>query len=199
MKSLSTLQISDTDEQITDADLLSSIAQGDETAVIALYDRYHRVLFGLIVRILHNHAESEDLLQEVFVQVWQKAQNFDQERGKAFTWLMTITHCRAIDRLRFLRTRTRTTEKVKASKPLYTDSKIEHNLILQNRQKMVRTALSQLPEKERELLLMAYFAGHTQQEIAEQTNIPLGTVKTRMRMGMMKLRETLNADSHIWL
>lgn len=195
MKSLNILQIPETEAQITDADLLSSIAQGDETALTALYDRYCRVLFGLIIRILRNHAEAEDVLQEVFVQVWQKAHNFDGERGKAFTWLMIITHSKAIDRLRFLKTRTCTIEKLKTSKLHYNDQEFEQNLILRQRRKHVRKALNQLPENQRSLLLMAYIEGYAQAEIAEQTNIPLGTVKTRMRIGMTKLRETLNVDS----
>ncbi len=125
MKSLPTLQVHDTKAQIIDAVLLASIAQGDENALIACYDRYNRVLFGLIVRILYNRAESEDVLQEVFVQVWQQAKNYDEERGKAFSWLATMTHSKTIDRLSYLKIRSQTKEKIKANKPLYIDSKIE--------------------------------------------------------------------------
>ncbi|HYP49678.1 MAG TPA: sigma-70 family RNA polymerase sigma factor, partial [Pyrinomonadaceae bacterium] len=120
------------------------------------------------------------------------------ERGKAFTWLVTIARCRAIDRLRYLKTRTLTIEKSKASRPLYTDYRFEQNLFLRGRQKQVRTALSQLPENQSSLLLMAYFEGYSQQEIADRTKIPLGTIKTRMRVGMTKLRETLSVDSSNW-
>lgn len=187
------------DENCSDADLISRISKSDEAALALLYDRYRTILFGLLFRILRNRSEAEDILQEVFVQLWQQAKHFDKDRGKAFNWLVTITHSRAIDRLRFLKTRTLATEKHITGKLLYTDSKIEQNLILQGRQKLVRTALNRLPENQRSLLLMAYFDGYSQQEISEQVKIPLGTVKTRMRMGMIKLRETLNADSTIWL
>jgi RNA polymerase sigma-70 factor (ECF subfamily) len=185
-------------EQSDEADLIHRISNHDEAALALLYDRYRTILFGLLMRILNNRAEAEDVLQDVFVQVWQQAQSFNVERGKAFTWLVTITRCRAIDRLRYLKTRTLTTEKVKASNPLYTDSKIEQNLFLRGRQIVVRTALSQLPENQSSLLLMAYFEGYSQQEIADRTKIPLGTVKTRMRVGMTKLRETLTVDSSNW-
>lgn len=186
-------------EQTSDADLIRRISNNDEAALALFYDRYRKILFGLLVRILNNRAEAEDILQEVFVQVWQQAKSFDAERGKVFTWLLTITRCRAIDRLRFLKTRTLAAERAGANKPLYIDSKIEQNLILRKRQMVVRTALSGLPENQRSLLLMAYFDGYSQTEIAERANVPLGTVKTRMRMGMTKLRETLNADSINWL
>ena len=185
-------------EQSDGADLIQRISNQDEAALALLYDRYRTILFGLLMRILNNRTEAEDILQEVFVQVWQQAQSFDAERGKAFTWLVTITRCRAIDRLRYLKTRTLTIEKVKTSSPLYTDSKFEQNLFLGGCQKQVRTALSQLPENQSSLLLMAYFEGYSQQEIADQTKIPLGTVKTRMQVGMTKLRETLTVDSSSW-
>src|SRR4028119_517547 len=174
-------------EQSDGADLIQRISNRDEAALALLYDRYRTILFGLLMRILNNRSEAEDVLQDVFVQVWQQAQSFNAERGKAFTWLVTITRCRAIDRLRYLKTRTLTIEKVKTSSPLYTDSKFEQNLFLGGRQKQIRTALSQLPENQSSLLLMAYFEGYLQQEIAERTKIPLGTVKTRMRVGMTKL------------
>jgi RNA polymerase sigma-70 factor (ECF subfamily) len=185
-------------DQSDGADLIQRISNHDEAALALLYDRYRTILFGLLMRILNNRSEAEDVLQDVFVQVWQQAQTFNAERGKAFTWLVTITRCRAIDRLRYLKTRTLTIEKVITSSPLYTDSKIEQNLFLRGRQKQVRTALSQLPENQSSLLLMAYFEGYSQQEIADRTKIPLGTIKTRIRVGMTKLRETLSVDSSNW-
>ncbi|HEX8568086.1 MAG TPA: sigma-70 family RNA polymerase sigma factor [Pyrinomonadaceae bacterium] len=185
-------------EQSDGADLIHRISNHDEAALALLYDRYRTILFGLLMRILHNSSEAEDVLQDVFVQVWQQAQSFNAERGKAFTWLVTIARCRAIDRLRYLKTRTLTIEKVKTTNPLYTDSRFEQKLFLRGRQKQVRTALSQLPENQSSLLLMAYFEGYSQQEIADRTKIPLGTVKTRMRVGMTKLRETLTVDSSSW-
>jgi RNA polymerase sigma-70 factor (ECF subfamily) len=190
---------SDIEQSSDDADLILRISNNDEAALALFYDRYRTILFGLLIRILNNRAEAEDVLQEVFVQVWQQAKHFDGERGRVFTWLLTIARCRAIDRLRFLKTRTVAAERANANTPLYIDSKIEQNLILRRRQKLVRTALSRLPENQRSLLLMAYFDGYSQTEIASRVNVPLGTVKSRMRIGMTKLRETLNADSGSWL
>jgi RNA polymerase sigma-70 factor, ECF subfamily len=184
--------------QNSDADLIRGILNREETALSSFYDRYRMVIFGLLFRILNNRTEAEDILQEVFVQVWQQAERFDEERGKAFTWLVTIARRRAIDRLRSLKSRLQTIEKANLSDPFGTDSAIEQNLFLRARQKSVRTALNQLPETQHSLLLMAYFEGCSQQEIATRTQIPLGTVKTRMRAGMIKLREILNADSNNW-
>lgn len=184
----------DADHPSNDADLIRRISNNDEVALAALYEQYRTFLFGLLFRILRNRSEAEDVLQEVFVQIWKQSGKFDEQRGKAFTWLVTITHSKAIDRIRFLKTRTRVIEKLKTGKALETNTEFEQNLILRQRRQHVRTALSQLPENQRSLLLMAYFEGYSQLEIAERTSIPLGTVKTRMRMGIIKLRESLNAD-----
>jgi RNA polymerase sigma-70 factor, ECF subfamily len=178
-----------------DTELIRNIINNDEAALALLYDRYKTNLFGLLFRILQNHSEAEDVLQEVFVQVWQQAKNFDAKRGKPYSWLISITHSRAIDRLRYLKSRTQTTEKLKIDNPVYTCSKIEQNLIFYKRHKLVRTALSQLPQNQRKLILMAYFEGYSQSEITKQTGIPLGTVKTRMRLGMNSLRDTLSVNS----
>lgn len=183
------------EEYVSDAVLLCCIQKNDQIALALLYDRYRTILFGLLIRILQNQSEAEDILQEVFVQVWQQAKNFDQERGKPYSWLVSITQSRAIDRLRYLKTRTQTTERLRNDSSIYTSSKVEQNLIFYKRRKLVRTALNQLPENQRDLLLMAYFEGYTQSEIAKQTGIPFGTVKTRMRLGMNSLRDALTVDS----
>jgi RNA polymerase sigma-70 factor (ECF subfamily) len=179
-------------EQAQDADikLLSAIARGEEEALAALYDRYRLILFGLIQRILHSRAEAEDVLQEVFLQVWQKAANFDEARGRPFTWLVTLARSRAIDRLRSLGARDRLAtasarEETEEVGDAVTDA------ILSERGEVVRDALGKLPEEQQQVLLLAYFDGFTQSEIAERTGTPLGTVKTRMRSGMTKLRELL--------
>ncbi len=186
----------DTDAN-NDADLIRRISNNDETALALLYDQYRAFLFGLLFRILQNRSEAEDILQEVFVHVWRQSKKFDEERGKVFTWLVTITHSKAIDRIRFLKTRSRTIEKLQTTKPFYTGLEFEQNLILRQRRKNVHNALSELPENQRSLLLMSYLEGYSQLQIAERTKIPLGTVKTRMRMGIIKLRESLNADQTV--
>jgi RNA polymerase sigma-70 factor (ECF subfamily) len=175
---------------ISDADLLRQIAGGDEVALAALYDRYKSILFSLIFRILHSQSEAEDILQDVFIQVWQKAAAFDEERGRAFTWLATLARSRAIDRLRQLGSRERTaTEASRAAPEQWTDA--VEDAIKSEQGAVVRSALAELPEEQRRTLLLAYFEGLTQTEIAEKLDAPLGTVKTRMRSGMIRLRELL--------
>jgi RNA polymerase sigma-70 factor, ECF subfamily len=184
--------------QIQDADLLRRIARGDEESLAELYDRYRTILFGLLFRILGNRAEAEDVLQDVFVQIWRRAADFDENRGKAFTWLVTLARSRAIDRLRSLGSRSRVAdEAAKETSDVIVDA-IE-DAINNERSEVVRAALKELPEEQRAALLMAYFDGFSQSEIAERTNTPLGTVKTRMRTGMMKLREILAPRVRDWL
>jgi RNA polymerase sigma-70 factor (ECF subfamily) len=175
---------------VSDAELLRQIAGGDEAALAALYDRYKSILFSLILRILHSQSEAEDILQDVFIQVWKKASDFDEERGRPFTWLVTLSRSRAIDRLRQLGSRERTAVEASRDVPdVWIDA--ESDAIKSEQGAVVRSALAELPEEQRRTLLLAYFEGLTQTEIAERLNAPLGTVKTRMRSGMIKLRELL--------
>lgn len=178
--------------QTTDAELLAAMARGDDAALAALYDRYRLILFGLIQRILHSRAEAEDVLQEVFLQAWQKAADFDESRGRPFTWLVTLARSRAIDRLRSLGARDRlATASAREATEEVADA--ADDAILSEQSEIVREALKELPEDQRQVLLLAYFEGFTQSEIAGRLGAPLGTVKTRMRSGMMKLREILGA------
>jgi RNA polymerase sigma-70 factor (ECF subfamily) len=176
--------------QIKDVATLRAIAGGDEQALSALYDRYRLILFGLILRILHSQQEAEDVLQEVFLQVWRRASDFDETRGRPFTWLVTLARSRAIDRLRSLGSRERTAQEAARDVP-DSISDAASDALKSERGEIVRSALRELPEEQRRTLLLAYFDGLTQSEIAERLNTPLGTVKTRMRSGMIKLRELL--------
>jgi len=180
--------------QIADDDLLRAISQGDESALAALYDRYRLILFSLILRILHDRSEAEDVLQEAFLQVWRRASDFDRERGRAFTWLVTIARSRALDRLRMLSSRSRFVE---ADEQTVSDEVIDTAQVLAKSEQgeIVRQALRELPDEQRRALLLAYFEGLTQAEIAERLGDPLGTVKTRMRSGLIKLRELLRDRS----
>ena len=167
------------------------MAGGDEQALSALYDRYRLILFGLILRILHSQQEAEDVLQEVFLQVWRRASDFDEARGRPFTWLVTLARSRAIDRLRSLGSRDRTALEAARNTP-ESISNAADDAVRSEQGEIVRRALAELPEEQRRTLLLAYFEGLTQSEIAERLNTPLGTVKTRMRSGMIKLRELLS-------
>ena len=177
--------------QIPDDDLLHAIARGDETALAACYDRYRLILFGLILRILHDREEAEDCLQEVFLQVWRRASDFDESRGRAFTWLVTIARSRALDRLRASGARLRLATEA-ARTPTEDVGDAAEEVVQSEEAAIVRSALAELPEEQRYPLLLAYFEGLTQTEIAARLGDPLGTVKTRMRSGMIKLRELLH-------
>ncbi len=179
-----------------DQNLLAAVARRDERAFAELYDQYASILFGLMLRILHSRAEAEDVLQEVFLQVWQQAPSFDPTRGRPFTWLVTLARSRAIDRLRAVESRERTAkrsaEDSPAGEPASAKEEAADELALQGeRAEIVRGALAELSEEQRSTLLLAYLGGLSQAEIAEQTGQPLGTVKTRTRSGLKKLHELL--------
>ena len=180
--------------QIDDVALLKALAGKDEKAVSQLYDRYRVVLFGLLVRILNNREEAEDVLQELFLQVWHRAGDYDPNRGRPFTWLVTLARSRAIDRLRSVASRERVASE-SAREVTEEVSDAVADAVRSEQRGIVTSALSQLPEEQQKALVLAYFDGLTQSEIADRLGAPLGTVKTRMRAGMMKLREVLGGKS----
>ncbi|HTG95263.1 MAG TPA: sigma-70 family RNA polymerase sigma factor [Pyrinomonadaceae bacterium] len=180
--------------QIADVELLKAVARGDEQALAQLYDSYRVILFGLLVRILNSREEAEDVLQEVFLQVWRRARDFDETRGKPFTWLVTLARSRAIDRLRSLGARDRVAQaSVREAAEEVSDA--ARDTFRSEQRALVTSALSQLPEEQKRPLVLAYFDGLTQSEIAAKLGAPLGTVKTRMRAGMIKLRELLTGKN----
>ena len=176
-----------------EAELLRAVARGDESAFARVYDRYSPILLGLMLRILRSRAEAEDVLQEVFLQVWQRAHSFDAERGRAFTWLVTLARSRAIDRLRSVGSRERAALASAEEVPPESESSewADTAAIRAERAEAVRDALAELPEEQRQVLLLAYLEGMSQSEIAAAKNQPLGTVKTRTRSALRKLGESL--------
>lgn len=176
--------------QASDVELLHAIARGDEGALARLYDAYRVILFGLLVRILNSREEAEDILQEVFLQVWRRAGDFDEKRGRPFTWLVTLTRSRAIDRLRLLAARQRLATAAERDQPEEASDAFS-DTVKSGQREIVRRALAELPEEQRHTLMLAYFEGLTQSEIASKLGAPLGTIKTRMRSGMIKLRTLL--------
>ena len=180
--------------QISDVELLAAIVRKDETALAELYDRYRVILFGLLIRILTSREEAEDVLQEVFLQVWRRAGDFDEKRGRPFTWLVTLARSRGIDRLRSLAAKGRVAL-ANAREPSEQVSDAVADALASEQRTLVTKALAQLPEEQKSPLILAYFDGLTQSEIAAKLGAPLGTVKTRMRAGLMKLREALSNQS----
>ncbi len=179
-----------------DAELLRAVARGDEAAFARVYDRYAHILLGLMLRILRSRPEAEDVLQEVFLQVWQQARSFDPARGRAFTWLATLARSRAIDRLRAVDSRERAAQRsVEDGLPPAAESRgwADEEAIRAERAEAVRAALAELPEEQRQVLVLAYLDGMSQSEIAAAKNQPLGTVKTRTRTGLKKLSDSLRA------
>jgi RNA polymerase sigma-70 factor, ECF subfamily len=177
------------DDTRTDIALLDRIVARDEQAVAELYDRHHRLLFGLILRILRDRSAAEEVLQEVFVLVWTRAETYNVALGSPAAWLVRIARNRGIDRLRANNVRVRAVEA--APLPVAGDSP-EARAALSEQQRAVARALESLPQDQRVLIEQAYFQGLTQSELAERFKLPLGTVKTRIRTGMMALREQLS-------
>lgn len=169
---------------LTDEDLLRRIAARDPAALASLYDRYAPLVYGLARRIVRDDGQAEDLVQEVFLRVWYRPEVYDRGRGTFRAWLLSVAHHLAVDVLR--RRRREVSYQDKLAGPGTTDP-IEA-AVDQIEGAAVRSLLGRLPADQRRVIELAYFEGLTQREIAERLGEPLGTVKTRLRLGIMKLR-----------
>jgi RNA polymerase sigma-70 factor (ECF subfamily) len=174
--------------------LMQRVATGDEAAFEALYDRYSGLLYSTIISIIKHPPEAQDVLQEIFVHIWKQAKNFDSERGNVYSWFITITRNRAIDRLRSKGYKVRQyetsddAEMLEIADPHFSPLDA---MSIAERQSLIQTALTRIPAEQRDALHLAYFQGYTQVEIADLLQIPLGTIKTRMRQGLIKLHSIL--------
>jgi RNA polymerase sigma-70 factor (ECF subfamily) len=177
-----------------DVRILERIARGEEPAIAELYDRYGRLLFSFGMRILRSQHEAEDLLQEIFLQVWNKVGAYEQQKGSVYTWLVTMTRNRAIDRLRSssgkLQRMTVDLDQVMLVAESHASNPHAYTVFGEEQRSMVE-ALKRLTTDQQQVIGLAYYEGYSQSQIAELLKIPLGTVKTRMRKGMMDLREML--------
>ena len=176
----------------TDRALVALIEGRDADALAALYDRHAARLMGLAHRILGDTGEAEEVLQEVFLYVWRSASSFDASRGTVLAWLLVVTRSRAIDRVRSRRPMSRAVRQDLdeiSNTPAAQD--VEADSATRQWESLCRSAIADLPADQRRVLELAYFGGLTHQEIAEKTSTPLGTVKTRARLGLMKLRERI--------
>ena len=182
--------IQTSEETRTDVVLLDRIVARDASAVGELYERHSRLLFSLILRILRDRGEAEEVLQEVFLAVWNRAETYSVTLGSPAGWLVRIARNRGIDRLRADGVRERASDAAQA--PPVVDSP-ESQAARSEQQRVVARALDALPAEQRELIEHAYFLGLTHSELAVHFRMPLGTVKTRIRTGMLALRQQLQA------
>ncbi|MBX3399025.1 MAG: sigma-70 family RNA polymerase sigma factor [Gemmataceae bacterium] len=173
---------------VSDGEILGRVAQLDRSAFEDFYDRYTARVFGFLLHLLRNRAEAEDVLQETFWQVWRQADRFDAGRASAEAWVLMIARSRAVDRLR--RRREAVTDTIPE---VPTDSQPEISLSRQDDAVQVTAALAVLPFDQQEPIRLAFFEGLTHEQIARHLKIPLGTVKTRIRLGFLRLRERLAA------
>jgi RNA polymerase sigma-70 factor (ECF subfamily) len=171
-----------------DLNLLARVQRGDEAAMAALYDRYSRVVYSVALRVLRDASAAEDVLQEIFMQVWRTPDSFVSARGSLAGWLAVVTRNRSIDTLR-RRKPTEQVEDVALASPTNLAEEGERNIMMQR----ARVVIAQLPLEQRKTLEMAFFDGLTHTEIAEMTGDPLGTVKTRIRSALLTLRKGMSA------
>ncbi len=180
---------------VSDGELISLVTQGDQDALGMLYERYSRAIYSFSLRIVGDAQVAEEILQEVFVRAWQQGGSFQSARGTLITWLLSITHNLSIDEVRRRKRRPQKAESEEPEAILATladdGSNVEEEVWLSSLRVSIQDALKQLPAAQREAIELAYFQGLTQREIAETLGEPLGTIKTRMRLGMLKLREQL--------
>jgi RNA polymerase sigma-70 factor (ECF subfamily) len=174
--------------------LMRQTGLGDRGSFEQLYERFSGVLFSTALNVLNNPEAAEDVLQDVFVAIWEKAPLYDSERGKPLTWAVSLTRYKAIDRLRSIKRKGLLHDRVEQESRIFEEHTGESSLDEVNaaeRSGLVREAVKQLSASQREAIEMAFFGGMTQAEIAGQLKEPLGTIKARIRRGMMKLREIL--------
>ena len=175
-----------------DSALIGRVMAGDETALATLYDRYSAMLFGMLMRILNDRGAAEEVLQDLFMQLWRNAGRFDANRGSLPAWLMVIGRNRAISRLRGRRDREVLEEEEGDFAGVFASPQnIEDEAARAQMAQSMSAALARLPAEQRQALELAYFEGMTQSEIAAKTGTPLGTVKTRVRTAMQSLRQIL--------
>jgi RNA polymerase sigma-70 factor (ECF subfamily) len=184
----------------TDLELMASIQAGDSEALSILYDRYNGILKALILRVIHNEAEADDLLQEIFMEIWNQAKNFSAQKGKPLGWMVTLARRRAIDGLRKKQAYSRAEERLQVETEQQPDAWVhnatEQEIDFADTRVLVRQVINSLPPAQQEAIELAFFRGMSQREIAANTNTPLGTVKTRLELGLKKIYDGLKELKH---
>ncbi|OXM56696.1 RNA polymerase subunit sigma [Amycolatopsis thailandensis] len=180
----------------TAEDLLVRVAKGDERAFDALYDQLAGPIFGLVRRILRDAAQSEEVTQEVMVELWRTATRYSPERGSALNWAMTLAHRRAVDRVRSARASSerevKATFEAARARPF---DEVSEAVAARWERSQVRRCLTSLTELQRESVLLAYYQGYTYREVSEVLQTPHGTIKTRLRDGLIRLRDCLGVTA----
>ncbi|HEY1769966.1 MAG TPA: sigma-70 family RNA polymerase sigma factor [Chthoniobacterales bacterium] len=181
--------------QPTDVELMEGIQREDPEALSQLYDRYNGIIKALILRVVHNEAEADDLLQEIFMEVWRHAQNFSAKKGKPLGWMVTLARRRAIDGLRkkqaYARAGERLQNETEQQPEAWVHNATAEEIDFSDTRALVRKVINSLPPAQQQAIDLAFFRGMSQREIAANTNTPLGTVKTRLELGLKKIYDGL--------
>lgn len=173
---------------VDDAVLLQRIAQGDKEAFMELYHRYVNLVYSMALRVVRDEQTAEEVTQDVFMKIWQKGTLYDARRGRFSSWLLSVTRFTAIDRLRYEKRRPAANEVVQEALPPQGLRRLSAKHALWEQGQQLRMLIEQLPPEQREVVELAYFGGLTHRELAAHLNLPLGTVKSRLRLGLNKLR-----------
>jgi RNA polymerase sigma-70 factor, ECF subfamily len=177
------------------ADLLSRTARGDEDAFADLYDAVAGTVYGMVLRVLRDPAQSEEVTQEVLVEVWRQASRYSSERGSVRAWVLTMAHRRAVDRVRSAQARSDREERVGRSGAERPFDEVSEAVEYRLEAEQVRRALGVLTDLQREAVTLAYYGGYTHREVSELLDVPLGTVKTRLRDGLIRLRDEMGVNA----
>ena len=184
-----------TDKPATKETLLVQIAGGNQAAFGALYDEISPRVFGLIRRLLVDHAQSEEVTQEVFLEIWQNASRYEPSKGGASTWILTMAHRRAVDRIRSSQSGRDRDVKIGIRDYVSDYDNVADTVETTIEHERVKEAMSQLTELQRQAVTLAYYGGYSHSEVAAMLTVPIGTVKTRLRDGMIRLRDELGVAS----
>ena len=174
---------------LADENLISFVGQGDAEAFTILYDRHGSAVFSLAYRVMGERQAAEDLVQDAFLRLWRSATSYRPERGSVRTWLLSIVRNRGIDQLRSHASRRRTQDRIEASAPRSQPSEAFAETWRNSQRDQVRDALNTLPPAQLEVLELAYFSGYTHVQVSKLLDVPLGTMKGRMRLGLKKMRD----------
>jgi RNA polymerase sigma-70 factor, ECF subfamily len=182
---------------LADEDLISLVEEGDAQAFAVLYDRHGRAAYSLAYRMMGERQAAEDLTQEAFLKAWRSAASYRAERASVRTWILSIVHNRGIDLLRSLGSRRRMQDKIEASAPTSQPSEAFAESWGNAQRERVREGLGTLPQEQLKILELSYFSGYTHVEIADLLDLPLGTVKGRMRLGLKKMKEYFGSQDRV--